>query len=105
VKKNGVYLNSEQAASFDSLPPGPDPTSISLDIHDYIPKLSKKTTLFRVNQATIDQRQQQFASLIDALFSPNVPTLIEELRATHTFKDFFGWWRRDKDFASQAWVR
>jgi len=99
VKKNGVYLNSKQAASFDSLPPGPDPTSISLDIHDYIPKLSKKATLFRVNQATIDQRQQQFTSLIDVLFSSQVPALVEELRGTHTFRDFFGWWRRDKDFA------
>jgi len=99
VKKNGVYLNSKEAASFDSLPPGPDPTSVSLDIHDYVPKLSKKSTLFRANQATIDQRQQQFTSLIDALFAPEVPTLIEELRASRTIKDFFGWWRRDKDFA------
>ena len=99
VKKNGVYLDSKQAASFDSLPPGPDPTSVSLDIHDYIPKLSKKATLFRVNQATIDQRQQQFTSLINAFFAPQVPTLIDELRRTRTFRDFFGWWRRDKDFA------
>lgn len=101
MKKNGVYLDSKQAASFDSLPPGPDPTSVSLDIHDYIPKLSKKATLFRVNQATIDQRQQQFASLIEALFAPRVPILIEELRESRTVKDFFGWWRRDKDFASK----
>ena len=99
VKKNGVYLDSKQAASFDSLPPGPDPTSVSLDVHDYIPKLSKKGTLFRANQATIDQRQQQFACLVDALFSPQVPALIEELRKSRTVKDFFGWWRRDKDFA------
>ena len=99
VKKNGVYLDSKQAASFDSLPPGPDPTSVSLDIHNYIPKLTKKATLFRANQATIDQRQQQFASLIEALLAPEVPALVEELRATATVKDFFGWWRRDKDFA------
>ena len=99
VKKNGVYLDSKQAASFDSLPPGPDPTSISSDIHDYVPKLSKKATLFRVNQATIDQRQQQFARLIDGLFAPGVPTLVQELRGSTTFRDFFGWWRRDKDFA------
>ena len=99
VKKNGVYIDSKQAASFDSLPPGPDPTSVSLDIHDYIPKLSKKATLFRANQITIDQRQQQFSSLINALFAPDVPVLIEELRRTVTVKDFFGWWRRDKDFA------
>ena len=99
VKKNGMYIDSKQAASFDSLPPGPDPTSVSLDIHDYIPKLTKKSTLFRANQATIDQRQQQFTSLIESLLAPQVPALIEELRGTSTVKDFFGWWRRDKDFA------
>jgi len=102
VKKNGVYLNSKQAASFDSLPPGPDPTSVLLDIHHYVPKLSKKSTLFRANQATVDQRQQQFTSLIEALFAPEVPTLIEELRASRTIRDFFGWWRRDKDFARKS---
>ena len=99
VKKNGVYTDSKQAASFDSLPPGPDPTSVSLNIHNYIPKLTKKASLFRVNQATIDQRQQQFASIIGALLAPEVPVLIEELRATSAVRDFFGWWRRDKDFA------
>ena len=99
VKKNGVYLDSKRAASFESLPPGPDPTSVSLDLHNYIPKLTKKSTLFRANQATIDQRQQQFASLIEALFAPNVPVLVTELRESHKFRDFFGWWRRDKDFA------
>jgi hypothetical protein len=98
VKKNGVYLDSKQAASFDSLPPGPDPNSISLDIHNYIPKLSKKALLFRPNQAIIDQRQQQFAGLIDALFAPQVPALIQDLRESRTVKNFFGWWRRDKDF-------
>ena len=98
VKKNGVYLDSKQAASFDSLPPGPDPNSISLDIHDYIPKLTKKSSLFRANQATIDQRQKQFTDLINALFSPSLPILLVELRETHSFRDFFGWWRRDKDF-------
>ena len=99
VKKNGVYVDSKQAASFDSLPPGPDPTSVSLNIHDYIPKITKKATLFRANQATIDQRQKQFTALIEALLAPEVPTLIEELRGSCTIKDFFGWWRRDKDFA------
>ena len=99
VKKNGVYHDSKRAASFESLPPGPDPTSVSLDIHNYIPKLTKKSSLFRVNQATIDQRHQQFASLIEALLAPEVPALVEELCTSQTVKNFFGWWRRDKDFA------
>ena len=98
MKKNGIYLNSKQAASFDSLPPGPDPTSVSLDIHDYVPKLTKKASLFRANQATIDQRQQQFTEFINALFGPGLPVLMGELRESHAFRDFFGWWRRDKDF-------
>lgn len=101
VKKDGVYLDSKRAASFESLPPGPDPTSVALDLHKYIPKLTKKSTLFRANQAIIDQRQRQFTSLIDALFAPNVPVLIEELRQSLKFRDFFGWWRRDKDFISK----
>jgi hypothetical protein len=98
VKKNGVYLDSKQAASFDSLPPGPDPTSVSLDLHDFVPKLTKKSTLFRVNQATLELRQQQFTGLINALFAPELPTLMNQVRESHPFRDFFGWWRRDKDF-------
>ena len=98
VKKNGVYLNTKHAASFESLPPGPDPTSVALDVHDYIPKLTKKTTLFRANQATIDQRQQQFADFINAFFVPGLPVLMGELRESPAFRDFFGWWRRDRDF-------
>ncbi|KAF9778939.1 hypothetical protein BJ322DRAFT_1113815 [Thelephora terrestris] len=98
VKKNGVYLNTKHAASFESLPPGPDPNSVSLDIHNYIPKLTKKATLFRANQATIDQRQKQFTDFINALFSPGLPSLMGELLETHAFRDFFGWWRRDRDF-------
>ena len=98
VKKNGIYLDSKQAASFESLPPGPDPTSVSLDLHRYIPKLTKKSTLFRANQATLDQRQHQFAEFINAWFTPQLPVLIAELRDSNAFRDFFGWWRRDKDF-------
>ncbi|KAH7927945.1 hypothetical protein BV22DRAFT_1084069 [Leucogyrophana mollusca] len=99
VKKDGMYIQSDQAASFESLPPGPDPHSIGRDIHDYIPKLSKKGTLFRASQATIDQRFHELRAMIDALFSEGVPTLIKELKATRTFTDFFGYWRRDHDLA------
>jgi hypothetical protein len=48
VKKNGVYLH-DRAASFESLPPGPDPKSISQNVHQFVPKLTKKGTIFRVN--------------------------------------------------------
>ncbi|KAF8840182.1 hypothetical protein BDN67DRAFT_968884 [Paxillus ammoniavirescens] len=97
VKKNGIYIQSDQAASFDSLPPGPDPHSVAQDIHKYVPKLTKKGTLFRASQATIDQRFDEFRAMIDALFGEEVPTLVKEIRATRTFTDFFGFWRRDQD--------
>ena len=97
VKKNGVYIHSDQAASFESLPPGPDVHDIAKDVHEIIPKLTKKGTLFRASQATIEQRTREFSALIEALFRDDLPTLIMELRANRVIKDFFGYWRRDKD--------
>ncbi|RPD74922.1 hypothetical protein L226DRAFT_68775 [Lentinus tigrinus ALCF2SS1-7] len=97
VKKNGVYIHSDQAASFESLPPGPDANSIAKDIHDVIPRLNKKATLFRASQATIEQRGREFEALILALFQDDVPMLVKELRETRLVRDFFGYWRRDLD--------
>ncbi|KAG1722572.1 hypothetical protein EDB19DRAFT_1954786 [Suillus lakei] len=99
VKKDGMYIQSDQAASFDSLPPGPDPHSVARDIHKHIPKLTKKGTLFRASQATIDQRFAEFRAMIDAFFQEDLPMLLKELMATRTFTDFFGYWRRDHDLA------
>lgn len=99
IKKNGVYIHGDQAASFESLPPGPDPHSVAQDIHQHIPKLTKKATLFRASQATIQQRQSEFKAMITAFFDEDMPTLIKELRETRTFTDFFGFWRRDYDLA------
>ncbi|KAI0067298.1 hypothetical protein BV25DRAFT_1819625 [Artomyces pyxidatus] len=96
VKKNGLY-HHDRAASFESLPPGPDPKSVSKNIHDYLPKLTKRGTLFRPSQSTIDQRQQEFSALIEAFFQPDVPTLISDLREDRAIRDFFGYWRRDHD--------
>ena len=97
IKKNGVYVHSDQAASFESLPPGPDASSIAKDIHDVIPRLNKKATLFRASQATIEQRGREFEALILALFQDDVPMLVKELRETRLVRDFFGYWRRDLD--------
>ncbi|KAH9847689.1 hypothetical protein C2E23DRAFT_491578 [Lenzites betulinus] len=97
VKKNGVYIHSDQAASFDSLPPGPDANMIAKDIHALLPRLTKKGTLFRASQATIDQRGREFEALITTFFSPDLPTLVQELRETRLCRDFFGYWRRDLD--------
>ena len=100
VKKNGLYTH-DHASSFESLPPGPDPKSVSKDIHDYLPKLNKKGTLFRPSQATVALRHREFAALIDALFGEDVPALIAELRKERIIRDFFGHWRRDHDLAAK----
>lgn len=105
VKKNGVYPRDDRehrlqrAASFESLPPGPDPSSIAKDVHDYLPRLTKKGTLFRASQNTIDVRGHEFRDLIEALVKEDdeVPTLIRELRQLGVIRDFFGFWRRDHD--------
>ncbi|KAI0749668.1 hypothetical protein C8Q80DRAFT_1269512 [Daedaleopsis nitida] len=97
VKKNGVYIQSDQAASFESLPPGPDANSIAKDIHPLIPRLTKKGTLFKASHSTIEQRGREFQALIHALFQDDVPMLVKELRETRLVRDFFGYWRRDLD--------
>ncbi|EMD33901.1 hypothetical protein CERSUDRAFT_67539 [Gelatoporia subvermispora B] len=97
VKKNGVYIHSDQAASFESLPPGPEVKSVAKDVHGIIPKLTKKGTLFRASQATIDQRGREFEAMMNALWSNDVPSLVAELREQRVIRDFFGWWRRDMD--------
>ena len=105
VKKDGVYTHEDplrrhhRAASFESLPPGPDPHMIAKDLHDLLPKLTKKGTLFRASAATVEQRQQEFTALIEALWRSDdeVPVLIQELRQMRIVRDFFGFWRRDKD--------
>lgn len=97
VKKDGFY-QQDKASSWESLPPGPDPNHIAKDIHEIIPKLSKKGTLFRTSQATVDQRYQQLTALMEALFDFEVSTLIKDLRTDRQVTDFFGYWRRDHDF-------
>ncbi|KAG9218146.1 hypothetical protein CCMSSC00406_0008085 [Pleurotus cornucopiae] len=101
VKKNGIYLQGE-AASFESLPPGPDPKSIAQNIHDTIPRLSKRGTLFRASMALVEQRHRELTSLIEGLFRDDVPSLIQELRESRIVTDFFGYWRRDFDLAQKT---
>lgn len=104
VKKNGFY-KQDRASSFESLPPGPDPSSVARDIHKYIPVLTKKATVFRASQATIDQRAVELKALVEALFQPDVPALVDELRTSRTVTDFFGYWRRDYDLAEKQVTR
>ena len=98
VKKNGIYIH-DRAASFESLPPGPDPKSVAMDVHQYLPRLTKRGALFRQTQQTINLRQNELDALLKAFFKEDVPSLIQELRQDRIIRDFFGYWRRDYDLA------
>lgn len=100
VKKNGFYLQ-DQASSWESLPPGPDPNSVAQDIHDHIPKLTKRGTIFRASMATIEQRNTELQAFVEALFKEDQPALIKEMRSTRLVTDFFGYWHRDAELASK----
>lgn len=94
--KNMLYP-SQRAASFESLPLGPDPSTIPIDVHAHIPKLSKKTTLFRLNESVIQQRGDEFRAMIEALFDEDAPSTLQELRTVSTVREFFGYWKRDSE--------
>ncbi|KAJ2921942.1 hypothetical protein H1R20_g15152, partial [Candolleomyces eurysporus] len=94
---NGMY-KQDMASSWESLPPGPEPNSVSTDVHTYLPYLVKKNSFFRPNPATIDNRQKDFQALIEALMSDDMPALVKEIRASRIITDFFGYWRRDLEF-------
>ncbi|KAF8150697.1 hypothetical protein B0H34DRAFT_729893 [Crassisporium funariophilum] len=93
---NGMY-KQDMASSWESLPPGPDPNSVAQDIHDHLPRLTKKGTVFRASQSTIEMRQREFRNLVETLFADDMPALIQEIRASNVVTDFFGLWRRDFD--------
>jgi hypothetical protein len=101
VLKGGVYMRSDLASSFDSLPFGPDPSTITTDIHNIIPKLTKKNTLFRVSQALVEQRYKEFAALVETLFQDDLPILAKELRDSDLVRNFFGYWSFDRDLERQ----
>ncbi|CAE6413483.1 hypothetical protein ACGC1H_002976 [Rhizoctonia solani] len=98
-KGSSVYANLQRAASFDSLPTGPDPKTIPNDIHAFIPRLAAKSSLFRgaSGSALVQQRSEEFNEFISALFAPGVSSLIDETRQTPAVREWFGFWRRDRD--------
>ncbi|KAH8101015.1 hypothetical protein BXZ70DRAFT_1007939 [Cristinia sonorae] len=102
IKKDGVYIHSDGAASFESLPPGPDANSVAADIHEIIPKLSKKGTFFRPSTSTVVQRGLEFKALIEGFFDPHVPALIHEVRDIRVVREFFGIWRLDREREAKA---
>ncbi len=100
IKKNGFY-KQDQASSWESLPPGPDPNTVAQDIHEYVPKLTKRGTIFRTSPATIEQRNTELQAFVEALFKESQPALIKEMRSTRLVTDFFGYWQRDADLAAR----
>ena len=100
VKRNGFY-KQDQASSWESLPPGPDPNSVAREITDCLPSLTKKATVFRATQATVDQRAAELKAFVEALFKDDVPALIDDLRRERIVLDFFGYWRRDYELAEK----
>lgn len=100
VRKEGFY-KQDQASSWESLPPGPDPNSVARDIHEHVPMLTKKGTVFRASHATIEQRAAEFRAMIEGLLKDDVPALIDELRNSRIVTDFFAIWRRDFDLTQK----
>jgi hypothetical protein len=94
---NGMY-KQDMASSWESLPPGPEPTSVAPDIHAYIPHLTKKSSFFRPNPATVERRQDEYQAMIEELMSDRMPALVREIRSSRNITDFFGYWRRDVEF-------
>jgi hypothetical protein len=66
-------------------------------VHVYIPRLSKKATLFRIDEVTIVQRGEEFKAMIEALLNEDAHSTIRELRTVPRVRDFFALWRRDKE--------
>ena len=95
---NGLY-KKDLASSWDSLPSGPDHRSVAQDIHEHLPALTKRGTLFRASQVTINRRQAELIAFIRTLFSDDMPALIKEIRVSRLVSDFFGLWKSDLDFS------
>ncbi|KZP00595.1 hypothetical protein CALVIDRAFT_281161 [Calocera viscosa TUFC12733] len=85
---------SDRAASFESLPGGD--TQTWLLGQDAIPKLSRKSSLFKASQAMISKRQTEFGALVAWLFGAD-SALAEDLRASRPVRDWFAYWRSDKE--------
>lgn len=96
-KSEGIYLHPSKASSFESLPPGPDPTSVAIDIHQHVPTLSKEGTVFRETQAIANKRQAELKEFLPGLFGPDQPALITQLLEDQSIADFFSYWRKDHD--------
>ena len=98
---NGLY-KKDHASSWESLPAGPVPDSVAQDIHQHLPTLTKRGTVFRASQETIDRRQAELIAFVRALFSDEMPALIQEIRVSRIVSEFFGPWGSDFEFAQES---
>jgi hypothetical protein len=83
---------------------GSPDVKLAADISAYLPKLSKKGTLFKPSPATATLRNTEYHALIDALLSDSLPPAVRALREDRLIHDFFGYWRRDYDYAQKAGI-
>ncbi|KAG8908368.1 hypothetical protein FRB99_007296 [Tulasnella sp. 403] len=91
-----------RAASFDSLPSGPEPLALALDVHTLLPKLSKKTALFgRPSPQLLTQRADDFKAFVESLFQIHTPVM-EDVCQSREVRDWFGYWKRDHESARKA---
>ena len=91
---------STRAASFDSLPSSSNRVTVQTDFHHHVPKLSKKSNLFRNSSTHIDNRAEQLASFLTTVFESSDELLLEA-RSCRQVCDWFGWWKGDND----AWTK
>ncbi|KAF8339892.1 uncharacterized protein EI90DRAFT_2299758 [Cantharellus anzutake] len=91
---------STRAASFDSLPSYSDPPIVQTDLHHHVPKLSKKSNIFRNNSNLVGVRAKQFSSFLTAVFGSK-DELIVIARSCQQVCEWFGWWKQDDD----AWSK
>jgi hypothetical protein len=103
-ESDSFYNVRNAAASFESLPEGPDPREVALDVHKFIPPLTRKASLFRVGRSTVKQRGDEFAAMIQALFNSleDAPVLLRDLRNCSAVREFFAVWRRDADLLKKS---
>lgn len=88
-KKAGLYKHAEKASSFESLPTGPDPKSIAVDVHKYIPALSKKGAVFKENPRLVQLRQYEIRQFLPALLGSDLPMLLSQIQESQEVVDFF----------------
>ena len=69
----GLYsTRMERTASFASLPTGADPRMVVMDVHQFVPKLTLKGSVFKTSAADVQKQADELVPFVEALWGPNV---------------------------------